>query len=153
MELGNKVALLEKFRSYLLENTEVKSSKLSVETIGYKPFGAFYVRRYIKSPYGYLFLFNNGLIQVCFKDKAEIYVDMRNRAVTLVPVVSREHKYQVTVPYAEAVKLSETSEIAKRLKLTRDIMKGKCTGEKQELLAPERKATFLQPTLKLKVHR
>jgi hypothetical protein len=62
---------------------------------------------------------NTGLVQVAFKDKTELYVC---KSTKLVTYVNKQSEVE-TINYSEAIKLPSSSDIFKRLKYTKEVLK------------------------------
>mgnify|MGYP003944020001 CR=1 FL=1 len=79
-------------------------------------------------------MLNNALVQVFFKDKTELFIDMHTKWVTFL---DRKQETQ-NLFYQDVIQQPPDSEIYKRLKYTKEVLK---RGEKQQP-TPSRERKF-----------
>ena len=81
--LFKRVQLLNHFKNYLNKKADVKTSLLVAKPQENKS-GCFFVKKWRKTSHGILFILNSGLVQVYFKDRTELFIDMSTKNVTYV---------------------------------------------------------------------
>jgi len=114
-ELQKKVTLLQHFKSYL-EGESNKEAQPNDEESGQGPSGV-YVKKWMKTKHAIMFRLSNKIVQVNFTDKTEIILSSENKIVTYVNKKGERSNY----PLATALE-SSNSEMAKRLKYTKEIL-------------------------------
>lgn len=119
-EMHKKVTLLLHFRSYLEgitapvtyytdEAKEVPKNERGTPMI--------YLKKWMKTRHASLLRLSNKIVQVAFSDKTEIILSSESRLVTYVNKKGQRSKY----PISNALE-SDNSEMAKRLKYTKEIL-------------------------------
>ena len=117
--LHKKVTLLQHFRSYL----EGVRTQATVYTEGAEPLPAtqdlnmVYLKKWMKTKHAIMFRLSNKIVQVDFQDKTQIILSSQSKMVTYVNKKSERSEY----PIATALE-SRNSEMAKRLKYTKEIL-------------------------------
>ena len=117
--LHKKVTLLQHFRSYL----EGVRTQATVYTDGAEPLPAsqnvskVYLKKWMKTKHAIMFRLSNKIVQVDFQDKTQIILSSQSKMVTYVNKKSERSEY----PIATALE-SRNSEMAKRLKYTKEIL-------------------------------
>jgi len=112
-ELQKKVTLLQHFRSYL--ETECPNLKKDASTK--KMENPVYLKKWMRTKHAVMFRLSNKIVQVDFQDKTEIILSSENKEVTYV----NKKGDRLTYPLTSALESSD-SEMAKRLKYTKDIL-------------------------------
>jgi len=112
-ELQKKVTLLQHFRSYL--EGDGKDPQNDDEMPPKNP--TVYVKKWMKTRHAIMFRLSNKIVQVNFTDKTEIILSSENKIVTYVNKKGERSNY----PLATALE-SSNSEMAKRLKYTKEIL-------------------------------
>ncbi|KEG13852.1 protein kinase [Trypanosoma grayi] len=126
--LNKKVTLIKYFKSYL---TRARSVREGVDVVRCSPYisqapvllsephmieDIVYVKRWLLTPQAMIFRLSNKTIQVCFHDKAEVILSSESRIVTYTDANGRR------VTMALSAVTSRSSEIAARLRYTKDIL-------------------------------
>jgi len=114
-ELQKKVTLLQHFKSYL--EGENNKDPQSAEDEGGQGASGVYVKKWMKTKHAIMFRLSNKIVQVNFTDKTEIILSSENKIVTYVNKKGERSNY----PLATALE-SSNSEMAKRLKYTKEIL-------------------------------
>lgn len=81
VELVSKVKLLKKFTTYLKESAQNSSSLAPCQPTKLA-LGEVVIKSWKKSSSGYIFVFSNNLVQACFKDTSELFINTQNSAVS-----------------------------------------------------------------------
>lgn len=119
-ELHKKVTLLLHFRSYLEGITApVTYYSDDAEEVpnNCRDTPMIYLKKWMKTRHASLLRLSNKIVQVAFSDKTEIILSSESRLVTYVNKKGERTKY----PIANALE-SDNSEMAKRLKYTKEIL-------------------------------
>jgi len=115
-ELQKKVTLLQHFRSYL-EGDNKDAQPTEEEQPNQQKTPTVYVKKWMKTKHAIMFRLSNKIVQVNFTDKTEIILSSENKIVTYVNKKGERSNY----PLATALE-SSNSEMAKRLKYTKEIL-------------------------------
>ena len=119
-DLHKKVTLLLHFRSYL-ESIKPPVTYYSEEAEEVPPSmrdaAMVYLKKWMKTRHASLLRLSNKIVQVAFSDKTEIILSSESKLVTYVNKKGERTKY----PIANALD-SDNSEMAKRLKYTKEIL-------------------------------
>ena len=110
-ELQKKVTLLQHFRNYLYADTN--KNDLNSE----KDAAFCYVKKWMKTKHAIMFRLSNKIVQVNFTDRTEIILSSEQKLVTYINLKGERSEY----PLATAID-SKNSEMAKRLKYTKEIL-------------------------------
>lgn len=118
--LQKKVTLLFHFRSYLESikppsNNFKENAKQVPKRERGEPF--IYLKKWMKTKHASLLRLSNKVVQVIFSDKTEIILSSENKMVTYV----NKKEERLDYPISSALD-SENSEMAKRLKYTKEIL-------------------------------
>ena len=112
-ELDKKVALLHHFKNYLegdhsfpIMKSNDCSSKENV-----------YIRRWMRTKHAIIFRLSHKVIQVCFLDKTEIFLNVRDKTVSYSNKQGEKFSYTLN-----QVLHSNNYEITKRFKYTQDVL-------------------------------
>lgn len=119
-ELHKKVTLLLHFRSYLEGITApvtVYSDDADEVPVNARNPPMIYLKKWMKTRHASLLRLSNKIVQVAFSDKSEIILSSESRLVTYVNKKGERTKY----PISSALE-SDNSEMAKRLKYTKEIL-------------------------------
>ena len=81
------------------------------------PPGSVYVKKWMRTKHAIMFRLSNKIVQVDFQDKTQIILSSQSKMVTYVNKKSERSEY----PIATALE-SRNSEMAKRLKYTKEIL-------------------------------
>ncbi|CAK89304.1 unnamed protein product (macronuclear) [Paramecium tetraurelia] len=112
-DLQKKVTLLQHFRSYL----EGEQNKQDMAFEEYDSKQLVYVKKWMKTRHAIMFRLSNKIVQVNFTDKTEIILSSEHKMVTYVNKTGERSYY----PLATALD-SQNTEMAKRLKYTKEIL-------------------------------
>ena len=119
-ELHKKVTLLLHFRSYL-ESIKPPVTYYSDDAeevpMNAREAPMVYLKKWMKTKHASLLRLSNKIVQVAFTDKTEIILSSESKMVTYVNKKGERQKY----PISNALD-SENSEMAKRLKYTKEIL-------------------------------
>jgi polo-like kinase 1 len=119
-DLHKKVTLLLHFRSYL-ESIKPPVTYYSEEAeevpTAMRDSAMVYLKKWMKTRHASLLRLSNKIVQVAFSDKTEIILSSESKLVTYVNKKGERTKY----PISSALD-SENSEMAKRLKYTKEIL-------------------------------
>jgi len=121
-DLQKKVTLLHHFRKYL-EGSE----RLNTEAAGDQDAvnqSTVYVKKWIKTRNATMFRLSNKVVQMNFADKTELILNSDNKLVTFVNKKGERSNY----PMTNALE-SGNSEMAKRLKYTKEILSTMLNGQ------------------------
>ena len=94
------------------EEQNVTASMKSVEELGF-----IFVKKWIKTKHAIFFRFSNKALQVCFKDKTEIYLHVINENVTY----TNKKGEKIVFPIKNALN-SSNFEMNKRVKYTKQVL-------------------------------
>ena len=112
-ELNKKVTLLEHFRKHLGEDSYAEGADNYV-----------YIKRWLTTCHATIFRLSNKVVQVCFQDKTEMILCSTTKQVAYVCKSG-----DVTVSPLKAAAENKNSDLAKRLKYTKEILTQLIAGQ------------------------
>ena len=112
-ELDKKVTLLHHFKNYLEGDNSLPTIKSddcsSKENV--------YIRRWMRTKHAIIFRLSHRVIQVCFLDKTEIFLNVREKTISYSNKQGEKFSYTLN-----QVLQSNNYEITKRFKYTQDVL-------------------------------
>lgn len=84
VDLSIKVKLLAKFTDYLSHSARNKSCLTPSQPMTSSSPGSVVLKTWYKTTKGFIFVFNNNFVQACFKDGAELFLNLRDSSVGFV---------------------------------------------------------------------
>ena len=96
-----------------------------------------YVKKWVKTKHAIIFRFSNKAIQVCFKDRTEIYLHTINENITY----TNKNGVKITYPLSNALN-SSNFEMNKRVKYTKQVLTYMINANKNKKIESETKTNI-----------
>ena len=134
-QLQKKVTLLKHFRNYLIEQQK-KTDEDDYLTSSFFPKASsksrgtsrqlVYLKKWVRTKHAIFFRLSNQTVQIVFYDHSEVLLTPDERHITYVDKQKNRNTYYLTDELVGC-----NSEIAKRLKYTKEILQQLVTGQKR----------------------